>query len=93
MTADLEFDELLELLDADRGLLELLLDEGLITPPLERAYSVEEAEVARVARVLVRDLGVNVPGVEVILHMRRQIVLLQRRVVDVEERLEEARRR
>jgi len=72
--------ELLELLDEDRPLLQLLLDEGLLAPPLERRYSLEEADVARVARVLVRDLEVNVAGVEVILHMRAQIVELRRRL-------------
>jgi MerR family transcriptional regulator/heat shock protein HspR len=72
--------ELLELLDADRRLLEMLLEEGVLPPPLERRYSLEEADVARVARVLVRDLDVNLAGVEVILHMRTQIVSLRRQL-------------
>jgi MerR family transcriptional regulator/heat shock protein HspR len=89
---ELSFAELLELLADDRDLLERLHDEGLLRSPIMRAYSREEAEKLRVARVLVRELDVNLPGVEVILHMRQQILALRQRMMDILQQAAEARR-
>ncbi len=41
-----------------------------------------EAEELRVAVALVRDLGVNPAGVEVALHLRRRLLVLERRLAD-----------
>ena len=75
--------ELLARLEEDRAVVETLIAEGMLTAPIERCYDEEEAEQARVARVLLRELEVNPPGVQVILHMRRQIVALRRQMIDV----------
>ena len=75
--------ELLTLLDDDRDVVETLIAEGMLTSPIERYYNDEEAEQARVARVLLRELEVNPAGVQVILHMRRQIEALRRQMIDV----------
>ena len=89
--AELSLQEVLALLEEDRPLLELLQAEGLLPAPLERRYTHEEAEQARVARVLIRQLEVNFAGVEVILHMRRQITDLQQQMLDLLRELRAAR--
>jgi hypothetical protein len=79
----LTLEQLLIRLGDDRALLESLHDEGLLPPPLERTYSEEEVEQARVARVLMRELEVNFAGVEVILHMRREMLTLRHQILDL----------
>jgi hypothetical protein len=50
----------------------------------------DEAEELRVATLLMRELGVNPAGVEVILHMRRRLLVLQGRMSEaLRELLEE----
>jgi hypothetical protein len=82
--------ELLALLEDDREVVETLIEEGMLTSPIERCYDDEEVEQARVARVLLRELEVNAAGVQVILHMRGQIVALRRQMIAVLTELHEA---
>ncbi|HEY5658203.1 MAG TPA: hypothetical protein VIY27_10485, partial [Myxococcota bacterium] len=60
----------------DRELLENLRDEGLFP---DDEISSNEAEELRVAVVLMREMGVNAAGVEVILHLRSRLLTLQTR--------------
>jgi hypothetical protein len=53
-----------------------LRDEGLFP---EDELSSEQAEELRVAIVLMRDMGVNAAGVDVILRMRSRLLTLQAR--------------
>ncbi len=65
---------------------------GLIQPARSRGnfrlYS--EADLERLQRIqrLVNDLGVNLAGVEVILHMRERIVVLQQEIQALRSSLE-----
>jgi hypothetical protein len=61
---------------SDEGLLESLRREGLFP---EDEVSTEQAEELRVAIVLMRELGVNAAGVDVILRMRHRLFTLQDR--------------
>jgi hypothetical protein len=81
--------ELLTIVGDDREVVELLLEAGVIDAPLEREYTDEEAELARVARVLLRELDVNLAGVEVILRMRHEMVALRRQMADLIRVLQE----
>lgn len=47
----------------------------------------EEAEELRIALVLMREMGVNAAGVDVILHLRRRLLCLESRVAEVLEGL------
>jgi len=60
----------------DAAVLEELRREGLFE---EDYVAPETAEELRVALTLVRELGVNAAGVEVALHLRRRILVLQER--------------
>ena len=60
----------------DPELIASLREEGLFA---EDEVSSEEAEELRVAIVLMRDMGVNAAGVEVILRMRHRLMTLQSR--------------
>ena len=64
----------------DPQLLELLRQEGLFTGD---ELEPEEAEELRVAACLVQEMGVNAAGVEVALHLRRRLLVLQTRMTAV----------
>jgi hypothetical protein len=84
--------ELLVVVGDDREVVELLVEAGVLVGPVERHYTDDEAELARVARTLLRELDVNLAGTEVILRMRAEILGLRRQMAEVIARLQAARR-
>ena len=70
----------------DPDLLLQLRSEGLFERDELEPY---EAEELRVAALLVEELGVNPAGVEVALHLRRRLLVLQSRLIRVMEELTE----
>ncbi len=59
-------------------------DEGLIEPRRgERGMLYSDADLEQLARIrrLTDDLGVNLAGVAAVLHLRRQVVALQREML------------
>ncbi len=85
MSAHLRIEEVLRRLGVeDTELLAALRREGLFThDTLEES----EAEELRVATCLMVDLGVNPAGVDVILRLRRRLIVLQGRTEDSLTRL------
>jgi hypothetical protein len=78
MTHPTRIDEVLAFLGIDDPeLLRLLRNEGLFPSDELEPF---EAEELRVAAMLMSDLGVNAAGVEVALHLRRRLLVLQRRL-------------
>jgi hypothetical protein len=74
------------------------VDDAELLPELRREglfeaeeLSPEEAEELRMAATLIRELGVNPAGVEVILHMRRRLLFLEERMRETLRRLLEER--
>jgi len=64
----------------------LLERENLIRPVVrrrEKFYPLGEVDRIRVAGVLFRDMGVNLEGIEIVLHMRDQIIAMRRRLGEV----------
>jgi MerR family transcriptional regulator/heat shock protein HspR len=49
----------------------------------EKLYSTEQVERIRVARLLVEEMGVNLEGAEVVLHMREQMIAMQRQFSEI----------
>ncbi|MDH3520752.1 MAG: hypothetical protein OEM49_09880 [Myxococcales bacterium] len=77
MTSGARVEEILRQLGFDDiDLFESLRDEGLFP---DDEVSAAEAEQLRVALVLMREMGVNAAGVEVILHLRSRLLTLQTR--------------
>jgi hypothetical protein len=73
-------DEVLRFLEIrDRELLQLMRAEGLFDAD---ELSADECEEFRVAVELMRDLGVNAAGVEVILRLRARLMALQERTAE-----------
>ncbi len=44
----------------------------------KKVYPVDQVDRIRVARILTKEMGVNLEGVEVVLHMREQIINMRR---------------
>jgi DNA-binding transcriptional MerR regulator len=49
----------------------------------EKVYSLDQVDRIRVAHNLIGDLGVNLEGVEVALHMREQIIHMRRQIEEL----------
>jgi MerR family transcriptional regulator/heat shock protein HspR len=71
--------------------LEAFAAEGLIeikqTADEDRVISADDADNARVARLLVDELDVNLAGVEVIVRMRAEMIAMQRQFGKILETL------
>jgi len=77
--------EILRFLHLDEeGVLEALRSEGLF---LEDEIESEAAEDLRVAASLMRELGVNPAGVDVVLHLRRRLACLEARMRELLDHL------
>ncbi len=85
MPTRVRIEEVLEYLGVeDRQLLEALRREGLFE---EDVVEGDAAEELRVATRLMVELGVNPAGVDVILHMRRRLLVLESRVRETLQRV------
>lgn len=58
-----------------------------------RLYSDRDIAYLRRVKTLMDDLGVNLAGVEVIMHMTQRLIELQHRMAELESEIEEFRRR
>ena len=89
MSSRTSIQEILRFLGVDDAeLLSQLRREGLFEA---EELSPEEAEELRMAATLIRELGVNPAGVDVILHMRRRLLFLEERMRETLRRLLEER--
>ncbi len=58
-------------------------------PPKEKLYPLEQVDRVRVAHVLVEQMGVNLEEVEVALHIREQMIAMQRQFDEILRSLRE----
>ncbi|HVN38970.1 MAG TPA: hypothetical protein VMW19_12455 [Myxococcota bacterium] len=86
----IRIEELLVQLEFDRRLLDELRAAGLFESD---ELHFEEADELRVAAELMRSLGVNAPGVQVALQLRRRLIALEQRTANVLRELLEERKR
>ncbi len=75
--------EVKELYQIDNDFLEILEREEIICPEWgtngqTKLLSSVELEKVRIAKILVDDMGVNLPGVEVILHLRHNMIEMRK---------------
>ena len=87
MAAKLKLQEVCLHLDIDDALLQTLVDEEFVYVTSgankERMVSVDDAERLRMITLLMREMEVNLAGVEVILHLREQLEAMQRQFDDI----------
>ena len=55
----------------------------------EKFYPLDQVDRVRVARLLIEEMGVNLEGAEVALHMREQMIAMQRQFNQLLRRLGE----
>jgi MerR family transcriptional regulator, heat shock protein HspR len=83
----LKVSEVVAELHVETEFLQALDTEGLIhikrTLDDEPVLSVEDAERARVARLLTGEMDINLPGVEVIMNMRESMLAMQRQFSEI----------
>jgi MerR family transcriptional regulator/heat shock protein HspR len=75
--------QVIEIFEFDEGFLDQLEAEDLVVSQeigsaTERVFTMEQVDRMRIINNLVRDLEVNLAGVEVILEMRENMILMQR---------------
>lgn len=73
--------EIIEICGVDEEFIHELEQEAVIRPVIRRKrklYSLDQVDRVRVARLLVEEMGVNLAGAEVALHMREQMIAMQR---------------
>ncbi|HTU59833.1 MAG TPA: hypothetical protein VMF89_15385 [Polyangiales bacterium] len=75
---------LLSLLADDEQLYQQLCEAGLV-PREDAQLAKEHLETARVVSTLVHELEVNWAGVEIVLHMRGQLVATRRQLAELAE--------
>ena len=78
---NLRIHEVIEICGVDEKFVLLLEKEEVIRPIIQRKqkmYPLDQVDRVRVAHVLYREMQVNLEGVEVALHMREQMIAMQR---------------
>jgi DNA-binding transcriptional MerR regulator len=73
--------EVVKICGVDREFILRLERESLISPVTrqsQKLYPLEQVDRIRVARLLIEEMGVNLEGAEVALHMREQMIAMQR---------------
>ena len=89
MSVRVEITQVVRLLEGDEDLLVLLRRHGVVTGDDE--LTAEEVELCCVARTLVRELDVNLEGVEIILRMRRDLLETRRQLSALADELRRQR--
>ena len=82
----LRITEVIKICGVDESFVDGLERESLIRPMLRQKgkfYSLDQVDRVRVARLLMEEMGVNLEGAEVVLHMREQMIAMQRQFNDL----------
>jgi MerR family transcriptional regulator/heat shock protein HspR len=77
----LRVSEVIRICNVPREFIDTLEREHIVEPIRRRklkVYSPDQVERVRVAHLLIEEMGVNLEGAEVALHMREQMIAMQR---------------
>lgn len=77
----LRITEVIKICGVDKKFVADLERERIVEPVIRRKlkfYAPEQVDRVRVARLLIEEMGVNMEGAEVALHMREQMIAMQR---------------
>ena len=84
--------EVINICGVDEDFILTLEREHLVAPVVEneeKLYPPEQVDRVRVAHLLIEEMGVNLEGAEVALHMREQMIAMQRQFNEILRRLSE----
>ena len=73
--------EVIKICNVPQEFIDTLEREHIIEPIMRRrlkVYSLDQVDRVRVAHLLIQEMGVNLEGAEVALHMREQMIAMQR---------------
>ena len=76
----LRITEVIKICGVDEEFILRLERESMIRPVIrrrQRLYPLDQVDRVRVARLLIEEMGVNLEGAEVALHMREQMIAMQ----------------
>lgn len=84
--------EVIETFELDENILSELESEEIVCPVCEegssaKLFSAGDLETLRLTKIFIEDMGVNLPGVEVILRMRRNMIDMRRQFDAIMEEL------
>jgi MerR family transcriptional regulator/heat shock protein HspR len=82
----LRITEVTQICEVEEKFVMRLEREKVIYPVVRRGqkyYSLEQVDRVRVARLLIEEMGVNLEGAEVALHMREQMIAMQRQFNEI----------
>jgi len=82
-----DIETLLGLLGGDTELLDALVEHGIIAKECD-VFGPDDVETVLVSQTLVRELDINWAGVDVILRMRRQLLVTRLKLAEVAEQKE-----
>jgi DNA-binding transcriptional MerR regulator len=96
MKAHFAIPEIVTMLSVSEDLIVALEQENLILPIMRggaRLFALRDVERIRVAHTLISDMGVNLAGVEVALHLRAQLIAMSFRLEELSRRARALSRR
>ena len=82
----LRISEVIEICGVDEEFVHRLERESLIRPVIRqkrKLYSLDQVDRVRVAHLLIEEMEVNLAGAEVALHMREQMIAMQRQFSEI----------
>ncbi|HJX09791.1 MAG TPA: chaperone modulator CbpM [Candidatus Binatia bacterium] len=82
----LRITEVVKICGVDEEFIIRLEKEKVIYPIVRRSrklYSLDQVDRVRVAHLLIEEMGVNLEGAEVALHMREQMIAMQRQFNEI----------
>ena len=82
----LRITEVVRICGVDKEFVIRLEKEKVIYPIVRRSrklYPLDQVDRVRVARLLIEEMGVNLEGAEVALHMREQMIAMQRQFNEI----------
>jgi len=90
----LRITEVVKICGVDEAFVERLERESVIRAIISqnrKLYPLDQVDRVRVARLLIKEMGVNLEGAEVVLHMREQMMTTQRQLKELVRRLSESK--
>ena len=84
--------EVIEIFKVKASFISKLEDEEIVCPTCKagssnRLFSAADLERLRIAKILMEEMDVNLPGVEVILQMRQNIIAMRKQFDDILEEM------